>query len=84
MSTIERVTVSLPSQVRQQAQRLAETEEMTFSAVVTSALEDWMRGRLLDKWLEEFEEEFGPITEDELKEFASKSGMRYLPPRDAR
>jgi hypothetical protein len=84
MSAIERVTVSLPSQVRQQAQRLAETEEMTFSAVVTSALEDWMRGRLLDKWLEEFEEEFGLITEDELKEFARKSGMRYLPPRSAR
>ncbi|MGF1662423.1 MAG: hypothetical protein ACFCVG_08110 [Kineosporiaceae bacterium] len=84
MSTIERVTVSLPSQVRQQAQRLAETEEMTFSAVVTSALEDWMRGRLLDKWLEDFEAEFGPITEDELKAFAERSGMRYLPPRDAR
>lgn len=81
MSTIERVTVSLPAQVRQQAQRLAEAEETTFSAVVTSALEDWMRGRLLDEWLKEFEAEFGPISEDELKAFAAKSGMRYLPPR---
>jgi predicted transcriptional regulator len=84
MTTIERVTVSLPAQVRQQAQRLAEAEDRTFSSVVTSALEDWMRGKLLDKWLEDFEEEFGPITEDELKEFARKSGMRYLPPRSHR
>jgi hypothetical protein len=52
--------------------------------VVTSALEDWMRGKLLDKWLEDFEQEFGSITEDELKEFARKSGMRYLPPRGHR
>lgn len=40
-----------------------------------------MRGRLLDEWLKEFEAEFGPISEDELKAFAAKSGMRYLPPR---
>jgi predicted transcriptional regulator len=82
MSAIERVTVSLPAQVRQKAQQLAEAEDTTFSAVVTSALEDWMRGKLLDEWLREFEAEFGPISEDELEAFAQKSGMRYLPPRD--
>ncbi len=82
VTTIERVTVSLPAQVRQQAQRLAELEERTFSSVVTSALEDWMRGKLLDEWLREQEEEFGPISENELKAFAERSGMRYLPPAD--
>jgi predicted transcriptional regulator len=84
MTTIERVTVSLPAPVRRQAQRLAEAQDTTFSAVVTSALEDWMRGKLLDQWLEEFEAEFGPITEEELQAFARRSGMRYLPPREGR
>lgn len=80
MSTIERVTVSLPAAVRQQAQRLAEAESTSFSAVVTSALEDWMRGRLMDEWIRDYEAEFGEITEDELKEFAARSGMKYIPP----
>ena len=53
---------------------------MSFSSVVTSALEDWMRGRLLDEWIRDYEAEFGPFTEDELQEIAGRTGMPYLPP----
>ena len=80
MSTVERVTVSLPPRVRQQAQRLAEAEDLSFSSVVTSALEDWTRGRLLDEWIRDYETEFGAFTEDELKDIAARTGMPYLQP----
>jgi predicted transcriptional regulator len=79
MST-ERVTVSLPDDLRRAAARIAEERGVPFSAVVAEALTGWMRGRLVDEWLAEHQAEQGAFDEAELRELASSTGVPYLPP----
>lgn len=77
MST-ERVTVSLPDDLRQAAARIAEERGVPFSAVVAEALTGWMRGRLVDAWLAEHQAEYGSFDETELRELAAETGVPYL------
>lgn len=78
--TTERVTVSLPAEVRRAAQQIAQDNDVPFSAVVTEALAGWLRGRLVDAWLAEFQSSHGAFGEDELRELAAEAGVPYLPP----
>lgn len=80
MSTTERVTISIPADLRASAARLAEGEGRSFSAFITSAVEDHIRGLLLDEWLAEQAEADGGWDEDELKALAERTGIPYLPP----
>ncbi|GAA5145194.1 hypothetical protein GCM10023321_02710 [Pseudonocardia eucalypti] len=80
MSTTERVTVSLPDEVRQAAQRIAAERGVSFSSLVSEALVSWMRGRLVDTWLAEYQAEHGAFSEEELRALAEESGVPYLPP----
>ena len=80
---VDRVTVSLPAQVRQAAQQLAEATGQSFSSVVSSALEAWVRGRLTDAWLAEHQAEHGVFTETELRALAEDVGVP-LPPASQR
>ena len=73
------MTVSLPAEVRQAAQRVAQESGVPFSSVVAEALSPWLRGRLVDAWLAEHEAEFGPFEEAELQELAAEAGVTYLP-----
>lgn len=82
--TNERVTVSLPPEVRRSAQRVAEASGVAFSAVVSDALTAWLRGQLVDIWLEEHQTAAGPFDEDELRALAIEAGVPYLPPRQDR
>lgn len=77
---VERVTVSLPSEVRQAAAAIAEQRGESFSAVVASALSEWMRGQLVDLWLAEYQAEHGAFDEGELRDLAHEAGVPYLPP----
>jgi predicted transcriptional regulator len=76
----ERVTVSLPDDVRRAAQRIAEERGTSFSAVVAEALTGWMRGRLVDTWLAEHQGRHGEFDEDELRALAADSGVPYVGP----
>jgi Arc/MetJ-type ribon-helix-helix transcriptional regulator len=80
MST-ERVTVSLPEQIRQSAQRIADDLGVSFSSVVSDALAGWLRSRLIDAWLAEHQETHGAFDEDELRALATEAGVAYLPAR---
>lgn len=80
MST-ERVTVSLPAEIRQSAQRIADGLGMSFSSVVSDALAGWLRSRLVDAWLVEHQENHGAFDEDELRTLAAEAGVPYLPAR---
>lgn len=80
MSLTERVTVSLPADVRQAAQQVAESTGVPFSNIVNDALTVWLRGRLLDQWLCEYEAEHGDFDEKDLQSLARETGMPYLPP----
>jgi predicted DNA-binding protein len=80
MSTMERVTISIPPQLRESAARLAEREGRSFSAFISSAVEDHIRGLLLDEWLAEQEAADGGWDEEELKALAERTGIPYLPP----
>jgi predicted transcriptional regulator len=82
--TTERVTVSLPEDVRRTSQRIADELGMSFSAVVTEALAGWLRGRLVDAWLAEHQSEHGAFDEDELQELAAEAGVPYLGPGRAK
>lgn len=79
MST-ERVTVSLPEDVRRASQRIADELGLSFSAVVAEALTGWLRARLVDAWLAEHQAEHGPFDEDELRALAAETGVPYLTP----
>jgi len=68
------------AQVRQAAQQVAEATGQSFSAVVSSALEAWVRGRLTDVWLSHYQAEHGAFTEAELIALAEEAGVPYLPP----
>jgi Arc/MetJ-type ribon-helix-helix transcriptional regulator len=82
MST-ERVTVSLPGEIRQSAQRIADGLGVSFSSVVSDALAGWLRSRLVDAWLAEHQENHGAFDEDELRALATEAGVPYLPARAA-
>lgn len=79
MST-ERVTVSLAADVRRAAQQIAQEDDIPFSAVVTEALSAWLRGRLVDVWLAEYQSTHGAFDENELRALAADLGVPYLPP----
>jgi hypothetical protein len=83
MST-DRVTVSLPADIREAAQRLAREAGLPFSAAVTEALSSWVRGRLVDSWLLEYQSEHGAFDEDELRQIAAEAGTPYIPPSRSR
>lgn len=78
--TTERVTVSLPEEVRRTSQRIADELGLSFSAVVTEALTGWLRTRLVDAWLAEHQAEHGAFDEGELRALAIEAGVPYLPP----
>ena len=84
MSATERVTVSLPTEVRRAAQRVAEATGVPFSAVVQDALATWLRTRLVDAWLAEHQAAHGAFSEDELRALAAEAGVPYLPPTASR
>lgn len=76
----ERVTVSLPEQLKSEVTRIAEQRGVPFSTVVAEALVDWTRARLVDEWLAEHQVEHGEFDETELRAFADAVGIPYLPP----
>lgn len=76
----ERVTVSLPSEMRQSAQRVAEGLGLSLSAVVANALAGWLRARLVDTWLAEHQASHGAFDEDELRALAAQARVPYLAP----
>jgi hypothetical protein len=82
--TTDRVTVSLPAEVRRAAQRIAQETGVPFSTVVADALSAWVRGRLVDAWLSEHQAEFGTFDETELRRIAEEAGVTYLPPLKTR
>jgi hypothetical protein len=82
--TVERVTISLPSDIRAAAQRAADAAGLPFSTAVAEALSTWVRGRLVDAWLDEFEAEHGAFTETELESIAAEAGVPYVPPKRSR
>jgi hypothetical protein len=78
--TFERVTVSLPDDVKRAAHRIAEERGTSFSAVVTEALTGWLRGRLVDAWLAEHQARHGEFDETELRALAADAGVPYVGP----
>ena len=81
--TTERVTVSLPAEVRQEAQRWADENGVPFSSVVSQALITHLRGLAIDEWLRDYQDRNGAFTEDELQSLARDAGVPYIPPSAA-
>ena len=83
MST-ERVTVSLPAELRQAVQKVADDAGIPFSAAVSGALSEWIRGQLVDAWLADHQIEHGAFGEEELRVLAAEAGVPYVPAGRAR
>jgi hypothetical protein len=82
--TVDRVTISLSSDVRAAAQQAADAAGLPFSSAVSEALIVWTRGRLVDQWLDEHEAEHGAFTEEELQSIATETGVPYVFPKRGR
>lgn len=78
--TTARVTITLPSDLREAAQRAAEVAGAPFSTVVSDALAAWVRSQLVDAWLAEHQQAYGVSYEDELRALAEETGVPYTPP----
>lgn len=78
-----RVTITLPDDLRQTIADAAKRAGVPFSTVVADALAAWVRGQLLDAFLQDYEAEFGAFSEDELKAVAKETGIPYIPPEAA-
>ena len=70
----------MPEELRSAAAGIAKQLEVSFSAVVTAALADWMRGRLVDAWLAEHQAAHGAFDEAALQSLAADAGVPYLAP----
>lgn len=75
--------MSLPGEVLESGQRIAAERGLSFSAVVTDALADWLRSRLVDAWLAEHQAAHGAFDEAELRALAAEAGVPYIEPRRA-
>ena len=82
--TTERVTVSLPAELRQAVQKVADDAGIPFSMAVSVALSAWIRGQLVDTWLLAHQAEHGVFDEDELRALAVEAGVPYVPAGQAR
>lgn len=74
--------MSLPGEIRQSAQRIADGLGVSFSSVVSDALAGWLRSRLVDAWLAEHQQNHGAFDEAELRALAEEAGVPYLAARD--
>ncbi len=77
--TTARVTITLPAELHEAVQSVAERNGLAFSAVVSEALAGWVRGQLVDAWLAEHEATHGAFDEQELKALAQEAGVPYVP-----
>lgn len=77
--TTTRVTISLPPELRRAAQDAADRAGVPFSAVVSEALAEWVRGRLVDAWLADHQAAHGTFDEAELRTLAEEAGVPYVP-----
>jgi predicted transcriptional regulator len=82
--TRSRVTITLPQELHTNAQRVAEVAGLPFSTVVAEALAAWTRGRLVDEWLAEHQDNYGAFDEEELRALATETGVPYVAPRAGR
>ncbi|CAN5398445.1 hypothetical protein BH24ACT9_BH24ACT9_11960 [soil metagenome] len=62
--SMEQITVALPRDVWQSAERIADRLDASLSAVVATALVEWVRPRLVDSWLVEYELAHGAFGEE--------------------
>ena len=78
--TTDRVTVTIPVELRHAGQQEAAAAGVSFSAVITDALAAHLRGRVIDRWLRDYETEHGVFSEAELAALAADAGVPYLAP----
>ncbi len=81
MQTTERVTITIPVEMKRDAQLIADERHIALSAVVSEALASYLRTQALQEWVAEYEAEFGVITEEELIEYSRKTGVPYSAPQ---
>jgi hypothetical protein len=65
---VEKMSVSFDLDLGEQIRSAAQAESLSVSAWLAEAARDRLRNDALAHAIEMWEEEFGPITEDELKE----------------
>jgi hypothetical protein len=74
------VTVRVPEEIKEFAQRVADESGRPLSAVLSEALGQWVRWRLWDEYLVDWQSKYGTFDEEQLKNVAREHGMPYVPP----
>ena len=75
----ERVTVSLPRQVARALRVAAKEDRTSVSGLVASSLRDRLRVRGMRKYLDEYQAEFGKITDEEIAAVRREAEERSAP-----
>jgi hypothetical protein len=68
MTTMDRITVTMPPEVGAAVREAARRKQVSVSSWLTSAAEDKLRNLLLRQALDAWEAEDGPLTDEELQE----------------
>lgn len=74
------VTVRVPEEIKEFAQRVADESGRPLSAVLSEALGQWVRWMAMDEFLREWRAEGGQFDEERLRSVAEQHGMPYVPP----
>ena len=76
--TIERITVSLDSDLAAHLRRLADRADTSVSAIVAESVQLWIRGRLLDELLDDIERETRTFDEADIEAAAAQLDVPYV------
>jgi hypothetical protein len=80
MAQVDRFSVTMPPDLGEGVRQAAARQGTSVSTWLTEAAADKLRNELLGTALDQWEEEDGPFTQDELDEAASRLGL--APRRD--
>lgn len=78
-SGTERVTVSLPRQLARELRIAAEDEHTSVSGWVAESVQNRLLVRRMRAYIEEYEREFGEITDEEIAEVRRRVDERSAP-----
>ncbi len=75
---VEKMSISMDAELAEKIRRAAEDDGLSVSAWIAKRVDREIRMRGIDRLLEEYQEEHGAFTEEEIRQADIRLG--YLPP----
>jgi post-segregation antitoxin (ccd killing protein) len=75
---VEKMSISMDAELAEKIRQAADDDGLSVSAWIATQVDREIRGRGIDRWLDEYEAEHGAFTEEELRQ--ARMRMGHLPP----